>query len=81
VISKDQNWFGVNTLAASHKVHGTAAKSDMQQDRPMVCSWNYRDDSHHLPCGAQRYTFLDKIHRARQLFSVFGCTIATFILA
>jgi hypothetical protein len=31
VISKDQNWFGVNTLAASHKVQGMAAKSDVNE--------------------------------------------------
>jgi len=80
VISKDQNWFGVNTLAASHKVQGMAAKSDMQQGRTMAFSWSYRDDSHHLPCGSERYIFLDKLHRARSLFSVFGFTIATFIL-
>jgi hypothetical protein len=38
VISKDQNWFGVNTLAASQKMQVMAAKSDMQQERPMAFS-------------------------------------------
>jgi hypothetical protein len=81
VISKDRNWFGVNTLAASHKLQGMAAKSDMQQDIPMAFSCSCRDDIHHVPCGPERYMFLDKLHRARSLFSVFGFTIATFILA
>jgi hypothetical protein len=58
-----------------------AAKSDMQQDTPMASSWSYRYDSHRLPRGAERYIFLDKLHRARSLFSVFGFTIATFNLA
>jgi hypothetical protein len=81
VISEAQNSFVINTLAASHKVQGMAAKSDMQQDRPMAFSWSYRDDSHNLPYGAERYLFLDKLHRDRPLFSVFSFTIATFNLA